>query len=357
LKKICHLTSAHTQEDIRIFHKECVSLADAGYEVYQISCGNTYDKKGVHLIGIGVKPVGRLARMRKTAMLVYQAALKVDADVYHIHDPELLPYGLKLKRLGKKVIFDSHEDIPAQIMDKEYIAKPLRKIVSAGYKVYESYVIKHLDAVVAATPHIAEKFQNRCRKVVTVNNYPRLDDIQFHETPFTEREPIICYAGGISEIRGEKIMTEAMQNVNGTLILAGDSENVSPPPRTKYVGRLNRREINELYGSAVAGLCMLKPVRNYYYSQPIKIYEYMAAGLPYICSDFPLWQELAAASGAGICVNPENTAELSKAISTLLLDRKKAETMGKRGREYVIKHCTWSIEEKSLLSLYETIGA
>ncbi|MBE6084386.1 MAG: glycosyltransferase family 4 protein [Selenomonas ruminantium] len=229
LKKICHLTSAHTQEDIRIFHKECVSLADAGYEVYQISCGNTYDKKGVHLIGIGVKPVGRLARMRKTAMLVYQAALKVDADVYHIHDPELLPYGLKLKRLGKKVIFDSHEDIPAQIMDKEYIAKPLRKIVSAGYKVYESYVIKHLDAVVAATPHIAEKFQNRCRKVVTVNNYPRLDDIQFHETPFTEREPIICYAGGISEIRGEKIMTEAMQNVNGTLILAGDSENVSPP--------------------------------------------------------------------------------------------------------------------------------
>ncbi len=227
--KVCHLTSAHTQEDIRIFHKECVSLVSAGYEVYQISCGEIYEKKGVHLIGIGPKPAGRMARMRNTARVVYKAALKVDADVYHIHDPELLPYGLKLKRRGKKVIFDSHEDVPAQIMDKEYIAKPLRKLVSCCYRAYESYVVKQLDAVVAATPHIAEKFQNRCRKVVTVNNYPRLDDIQFHETSFTEREPIICYAGGISEIRGEKIMTEAMQNVNGTLILAGDSENVSLP--------------------------------------------------------------------------------------------------------------------------------
>ena len=355
--KICHLTSAHTQEDIRIFHKECVSLAQAGYEVYQISCGDTYDKKGVHLLGIGPKPSGRLSRMKDTARMIYEAAVKVDADVYHIHDPELLPYGLKLKKLSKIVIFDSHEDIPAQIMDKEYIPKALRKIISLLFKVYESYVVRQLDAVVAATPHIAEKFQGRCRKVVTVNNYPRLDDIKFHEMPFSEREPIICYAGGISEIRGEKIMVEAMENVDGTLIMAGDHEIMSMGGGTEYVGRLDRKGINELYGNAVAGLCILKPIKNYYYSQPIKIYEYMAAGLPYVCSDFPLWRKLAEASGAGICVEPKNIVGISTAISSLLTDRNKAQAMGRKGREYVIKHCNWSNEEQSLLSLYKTIGA
>ena len=53
--KACHMTSAHNQEDIRIFYKECVSLASAGYDVYQISSGSNYEKNGVQLIGIGTK--------------------------------------------------------------------------------------------------------------------------------------------------------------------------------------------------------------------------------------------------------------------------------------------------------------
>ena len=222
--KVCHLTSAHPQEDIRIFHKECVSLAEAGYDTYQISCGSTYDKQGVHLIGIGEQKNGRIKRMLISSKEVYKAAVKLDADVYHFHDPELLPYGLKLKHLGKKVIFDSHEDVAAQIMDKEWIPKPVRAIVSQLYRSYETHVVKKLDAVIAATPHIANSFNGRCSKVVVINNYPKLDDIQFHDTPFSERDPIICYAGGINEIRGEKIMIEAMRDVKGTLIIAGNHE-------------------------------------------------------------------------------------------------------------------------------------
>ena len=83
----------------------------------------------------------------------------------------------------------------------------------------------------------------------------------------------------------------------------------------------------------------------------------MAAGLPYVCSDFPLWRKLAEASGAGICVEPKNIVGISTAISSLLTDRNKAQAMGRKGREYVIKHCNWSNEEQSLLSLYKTIGA
>ena len=354
--KVCHFTSAHTQEDIRIFHKECVSLANAGYDIYQISCGTTYENKGVHLVGIGDAPSGRLERMTKTARKAYKIAKELNADVYHFHDPELMPYGLKLKRKGKKVIFDSHEDVPAQIMDKYWIPKPLRKMVSDVFRLYETHVVKKLDAVVVATSYIGEKFKGRAKEVVIVNNYPKLDDIVFHDTPFEDRDRIICYAGGIDENRGEKIMIEATTGVDVELIIAGDHIPMEIEEGIKYVGKLDRFGINELYGKAIAGLCILKPIDNYFHSKPIKIYEYMAAGLPYICSDFPGWRKVAEESGAGICVDPRDIEGIRNIIRNLINNPIKAQEMGKKGREYVVKNCTWSNEEKRLLLLYKKIG-
>ena len=220
--KICHFTSVHSNSDIRIFVKECSTLAQAGYVVYLVAQGESRIENGVHVIGLGKIPQGRKRRMRDFAKAIYEKAKSLDCDIYHFHDPELLPYGVKLKKMGKKVIFDSHEDVPAQILDKDWIPYPLRKIVSVIYKTYETYAVGKFDAVVAATPHIGEMFKGRAQRVVVVNNYPKLDDIQFHDTPFTERERIVCYAGGIDELRGEKVMVEAMKGVEGTLIIAGD---------------------------------------------------------------------------------------------------------------------------------------
>lgn len=107
--KVCHMTSAHDPEDIRIFHKECVSLAKAGYDVYLVQPGDSYEKNGVHLVGLSAPAQGRMEHFLHSAKNAYKKALEVDADIYHLHDPELLGYGLKLKRRGKKVTFDSHE--------------------------------------------------------------------------------------------------------------------------------------------------------------------------------------------------------------------------------------------------------
>lgn len=356
MSKVCHITSAHDSTDIRIFYKECMSLANKGYEVYEVARGEKFEKDGIHIMGVGQISESRYKRMTEGAKQVYQKALELNCDIYHFHDPELLPYGLKLKRRGKKVIFDSHEDVPGQIFGKTWIPKPLRVVVSRLYRKYETYVVKQLDAVVAATPHIAEKFEGRARKVVIVNNYPKLDDIEFHNTSFAERDAIVCYAGGIGDLRGEKIMIEAMKDVNGVLILAGEHEEKEIKEGTiKYIGKIDRVGINKLYGQAIVGLCILKPIENYYYSQPIKMYEYMAAGLPFICSDFPGWRKIAEESKAGICVNPNDTELIGKMISMLLLDRDKAQSMGRSGREYVLNHCTWNIEEQSLLSLYDEV--
>lgn len=356
MKKICHMTSAHPWNDIRIFVKECQSLVSAGNEVYLVCEGINREENGVHIVGCGEKPASRRERMRGFARKVYERAVALDCDIYHLHDPELLPCGVKLKKLGKKVIFDSHEDIPGQILDKGWLPFPVRKLVSMAYKLYETNCVKQFDAVVTATPHIAELFIGRCNKVVAVNNYPKFDDIEFHDTPFDQRDSIVCYAGRISEIRGVNIMLEAMEGIDATLILAGPGDTVSNKGESiKYLGCIDHSEVNKLYGDAVVGLCILKPTPNYYYSKPIKMYEYMMAGLPFICSDFPAWKDLVQKSGAGVCVNAENVQEVRKGILELLNNRKMAQEMGQKGREWVVKNCNWDTEKKTLISLYEAM--
>lgn len=349
------MTSAHRQEDIRIFIKECSSLAAAGYEVYQVSRGTSYEKNGVHLVGVGEISGNRLVRMLKGAKSVYRTARKLDADVYHLHDPELLPYGLKLKRAGKKVIFDSHEDVPAQIMDKAWIPAPFRRMVSALYKRYETYVVKRLDAVIVVGPTLVEKFQGRAKRVELISNYPRLDDIQFQTKPFSEREPIVCYAGGVNKLRGEDIMIEAMRDIDGVLLIAGDHQKMEIRGGVRYLGQIDRAGISALYGSAIAGLCFLLPIGNYYFSQPTKLYEYMAAGLPFVCADYPAWKAIAEESGAGICVDINNIAETRQAIRFLLENREKAQEMGRQGRMYVEKSHNWNTNAVKLTQLYSSI--
>ena len=350
--KVCHVTSVHQPEDIRIFHKECVSLSKAGHEVYLVERGDSYTKNGIRVIGIGAPPKGKLSRIRKTSKKAYQEALKINCDVYHLHDPELLPYAIKLKKRGKIVIFDSHEDIPAQIRDKEWIPSFLRAFISALYVRYETKVSKRIDVVVAATPYIASRFEGRAQSILEINNFPNLDDILFHETPFENRDSIVCYVGGISVLRGEKTMIEAMKSVNGKLMLAGHHEKQCLGDQIHYVGQLNREEVNNLYGESVVGLCVLKAAHNYINSQPIKMYEYMAAGIPFICSNFPGWERVANESKAGVCVDPEDVKQISNAINQLLNERKKAQKMGENGRAYVEANCNWHNEEKKLCELY-----
>lgn len=354
--KICHMTSAHERYDVRIFEKECISLSDSGYEVFLAVNDLQENEKcrGVSIVSVSCRSGNRLKRIVYGAKKVYEKALETDAEIYHIHDPELLPYGLKLKRRGKKVIFDSHEDVPAQILGKEWIPFFLRRIVSEIYRGYETHVVKKIDAVAAATPHIKEQFSGRAKKTEVIKNYPKLDDIIFQDTPFEKRAPIICYVGGISETRGEKVMAEAVKGLDATLILAGEHEKLKTG-QVIYTGTLNRKQINELYGRSVVGLVTLLPTANYVYSLPIKMFEYMAAGIPFVASDFPLWKKIVGENSCGVCVDPQNVQAVREACRELLSDLEKGQRMGRAGRKAVMEKYNWRIEEKKLLELYRNL--
>jgi len=353
--KICHVTSIHSQFDDRIYLKECRSLSRAGYDVYLLSKDANLQKDGITFVQCVNPKSSRIIRILRSSSRFFKAAITLDCDVYHFHDPELLPCALKVKKRGKIVIFDSHEDVPSQILDKHWIPYPFRKLVSSIYKRYESYVVKRLDGIVAATPTIAKKFENRAESIVTINNYPIIGDINYHPRNFSELEAKVCYVGGLSEDRGLSVMIKAIQGIPVSLVLAGKYENVEElrsKLNVEYKGYLSRKKIDELYSGVIAGLLLFQPRHNHYHAQPIKMYEYMAAGLPIIASNFQYWKEIIEDNGCGICINPESVEELQQAIEYIDKNRGEAQEMGKRGFELVAKRFNWSVEEQKLIEFY-----
>lgn len=359
MAKVCHVTSVHRSNDIRIFVKECTSLAAAGYDMYLVAPGDSKTEGAIKIIGCGEVPAKRSERVKNFDAKVYEIACAVDADIYHFHDPEMLKYAAKLKKQGKKVIFDSHEDVPAQIESKPWIPAPFRGIISAAYKVYETKYVSRLDAVVTATDYISEQFHGRAKVIISVKNYPRFDDIRCSAVPFTKRSKYACYAGGISYIRGETIMASAMKRIDGLLKLAGvceiNSVKDSRPVNVDYLGRLNRDELNTLYSECRVGLCLLLPVPNHLEALPTKIFEYMASGLPVVVSDFFPCSEDIEKRGYGKIVDVSDEDAVVEAIRFYLNDPEEAEKTGEIGHKIAVNEFNWLNEGKKLLGLYAKI--
>jgi glycosyltransferase involved in cell wall biosynthesis len=336
-----------------------------GYNVSLVVADGKGDevKDGVSIVDIGATTGGRLSRMIKTSLRVFEKAKELDSDVYHVHDPELIHTGLKLKKLGKKVIFDSHEDIPKQILYKPYLNKISKLILSKIFEWYENWSLPKFDYLIAATPFIRDKLLKINPNTVDINNFPFLNKLKI--SSWTHKENAVAYIGGISEIRGIKEVILALsytQNVH--LNLAGSfSEKIFEEKIKKYenwskvntLGFLNRQQVSEVLAKSLAGIVTLYPVTNYITSLPVKMFEYMSAGLPVIASNFLLWREIIEGNQCGICVDPRNPKAIGDAIQYLVDNPQKAEQMGKNGRKVVEQKYNWSREEKKLLTLYRNL--
>lgn len=360
--KVCHMTSVHSPEDGRIFRKECTSLANAGYETYLIQQGDTYDKNGVHIIGFGKPETNRFKRMVNSTSKVYKLALKVNADIYHFHDPELLPVGLKLKKKGKKVIFDSHEDTSALIMEKKYIPGLLRKMVSKTYRAFERHICKRLDGVIYVTPNFKEYFESLNKNCVMLTNYPIVED-GFVEPDYNSKR--LFFAGMVIPLWHHHNILSAMNKIDGvsyTLCGNANQEYLSSLKRkdswekVDYLGRVDYSTVKEEMQKSSIGICILGQSLNNGGSMGCtKMFEEMMAGLPVICSDYKYWKEIIEDNNCGICVSPDDTKGIYKAINKLVNDPQTARIMGLNGRRLVETKYNWENEEKKLLSFYSLI--
>ncbi len=366
--RVAHMSTIHGSLDVRIFYKECRTLAKAGYEVHLVVFdppAASMDRVTFH--GIRRKTEAKyFPRIFSRLSRAYETAKPLRADLYHFHDPELIPIGLLLKLRGAKVVYDVHEDSPREALSLNN-KNPWR---GWAYFVFYSvceWLAKHfLDGMVAATPAIANLFP--VKKTVLVQNFPiveRTDDVK--SLPNSERLPLIAYVGGISLIRGVRQIMEAMALLKdpcARLALAGKflppqiEEEVRRMPgwgRVEFFGWLSRKDVTSLLAQVRVGLVLFHPLPDHIEAQPNKLYEYMAAGVPIIASDFPLWRKMYEPIGCCLFVDPLDPSAIAEAIQWVLNHPREAEMMGQRGEEAVRTRFNWEAEANKLLLFYEEV--
>ncbi len=366
------MTSVHPWDDVRIYHKECRTLAAAGYDVYLIAPKEVPEESleertgGVKVIGVRRRR-GRIWRMSLTTLEVLKHAIRLRADIYHFHDPELIPVGVLLRLLGKRVIYDVHEDVPKQILSKTWIPSGFRGIVAKSAHLVEMVAARLLSGFVAATPSIAKRYP--APKTVVVHNFPLLREVAGELfKPYKERSNSVVYVGGISASRGAVEMVRAMEflptELSARLQLAGTFESALledtlqdlPGWRhVEFLGWIGRDGVVRLLNEARVGLVVLHPQPNYIDSIPVKLFEYLGAGIPVVASDFPLWRQIIGDCKCGLLVDPLNPRAIADAIAWLLKHPEEAEVMGSRGREAVLKRFNWEQEAEKLLRFYEGV--
>jgi glycosyltransferase involved in cell wall biosynthesis len=362
--KIVHLSSAHNDRDVRIFLKECRSLAlkYPNAEVHLILAGVVERlEDGVRVHSVPKRTGIMITRMLRTVNQVRKKALELNGDIYHLHDPELLRIAFRLKRGGKKVIYDAHEDLPRQISGKSYL--PVKGLIAFLTEIIEDFVSARLTGVLAATPFIAERFKKINPNTIDINNFPLESEIQFIAETGIQKENNVCFIGGISPIRGTKELVDAMALTDCQLALAGE---IPFDFRTTLIESAGWENVHELgfvdrntsmliKQKAIAGIVTFLPFPNHVNAQPNKIFEYMAAGLPVIGSNFPMWHDLLEKNKCGICVDPADPKAIAKAITYLKTHPEEAKAMGENGKRLVQETYNWKAEEKKLFEFYQAL--
>jgi glycosyltransferase involved in cell wall biosynthesis len=365
------MTSVHKRYDVRILEKQCVSLVNNGYEVILIVNDDQEDEiyKEVQIISTGFNFKNRIDRILNAKKHILKKALEVNAEIYQFHDPDLLFVGNELKKKGKKVIFDSHEDVPKQILSKVWIPKAIRYFISWSYKLYEKKSVKGYDAVISVTPNIIKRFLKNNPKTFMITNYPILsskDLTIYSSNKQYKNNEYICFAGGISSQWNHDKIISALKNINNVkYLLAGSGDQLyldklkglTGWEKVDYRGKIPHHEVKSLYAKSIVGMAI-----NYSYQSKkegtlgnTKLFEYMEAGLPIICSNHKLWVDIIEEYKCGIYVNPNSVEDIEKAVRWILKNPEEAKKMGINGRQAVLDKYNWKEQEKILLQLYKNI--
>jgi glycosyltransferase involved in cell wall biosynthesis len=362
------LTSAHPVDDVRLRGKIARSFADMGCEVFFV--GPT-DTAGLSPDGVQVVPIRpgrrRLGRMLFGAAEAAIRAMRCRADLYWFADPELLPWALLMRAAGARLVYDAHEDSPRAILTREYLPELTRRLTARSLEVFEDLCARRMAHVVAATPAIGTRFRLVNSDTIVLNNYPWLSEIASDEAgPSTRRDDRVVYVGGISRERGIMEMIRAMESLPASSRLRLDLVGQFETPellaearlesgwnRVDFHGPLPRAEARDIMRRGTIGLIVFQPVPNHTSAQPNKLFEYMAAGLPVVASDFDLWESMLAGEESGITVNPMNPMAIGEALAALEAAPARAREMGSKGSSSVRNRFNWEAEVDKLKQMVD----
>jgi len=367
---VCHVTTVHGPFDDRIFHKECLSLVRAGYEVHLVAVHDRDEVvDGVHIHALPTPP-GRLARITRWPLLAYRKVLSIHPRICHFHDPELLMVGMALRLRGCRVVFDVHENVAEQIREgKDYMPRALRLLLSLSYRAVELICTSGMTTV-----HVVDSIAASYRHPrVVLRNLPKLEVAPSGSArPLKSRPRLIHTAGLISRERGAMTMISvaadlARRGMDFELRLVGRIhealhremiaaiQRAGLADRVTLVGWVSFERSQEELAEGDIGLALSQKVANVHRSLPIKLMEYMRFGLPVVATDVECWKPYVLGIGSGLLVDVNRPEQIADSIQWLLRHPEESRQMGLRGRRAVETHLCWDREQQKLLDLYDRL--
>ncbi|RPI66165.1 MAG: glycosyltransferase, partial [Geobacteraceae bacterium] len=336
--KVCHVISGYHRTDARIFYRQCQSLRKHGFEVCILTNDGHSNEviEGIPIVSCTKTPVSRWQQLLMASRLFYDQALAIDADVYQLHSPELLPLGVKLKRRGKTIVYDAHEDMPNHILEKEWLPHWSRQLVSRAFALYMNRALRAFDQIISPHSHVVRSLQERLGKGILVANFPLIKERQeWSEDEYLARKNLFCYSGTVYSYSNQATTAAALSELEDAYYqIAGyiDDEQremlrkSAAGSRISCLDRLSQVELAKFYNRSIAGIVVYDYKLNLgnrlgsYGTN--KIFEYMEAGLPIICTDYDLWKDIVDRYKCGICVKPGDIAGLRQAMCTIMEDKK-----------------------------------
>ncbi|TYB33572.1 MAG: glycosyltransferase family 4 protein [Flexistipes sinusarabici] len=365
--KVCVVSPVHTSNDVRVFHKVCKTLVKNEYEVV-LYCR---DKKNTVKDGVAIKSVPTLRRLFRFFYIpiLFIRILREKAHCYHFNNPDALPLAILMKKMGFRVVYDTHEDFRKRILQREWIPIKFRKIISNMVFSLEKKLANIADGFFVTQEELTNIYDN----AILLRNAPIIDQ-NFIDTVSTKsryivrQKPMAIYVGhSLTPARGVEQMINAIEIVNKEkevgLWLIGKIERnylekISKLPGYKYVEHLSYMDYVDAMAyvkNADAGLVTILDVGDHKNSSANKLYEYMLFKTPFIASDFDKWKNEIGDLNAGIFVDPSSVNDIASAIKRIVGKETAKKNMGEIGQEYIMKEFNWNKEAKKLVNLYQRI--
>lgn len=366
---ICVASTVHICSDTRIYFKQVLTLS-LRYKV------DYYAKKSKRFMP---RPSGKFIPLVEgnslliriiNNFLLFKYLIKSNYAVYHFHDPELVVLSILLRLRQKKVIFDMHEDLSKQILNKEYMPFVVRHILSLIMRCFQKFYTFIFYYLVLAEDSYGRQYNNKIN-IEIIHNYPLLQKkykIQYDFCDFN-----MVYVGDLRKVRGVfeclNLLIYAKKRIKKiNLSLIGsfadkDEEDKFMKKASEaevtnsiiYYGRMPNEDIYDILIRSDLGLALLHPIKNYINSYPTKLFEYMSVGLPVLCSNFDLWKSIVENVNCGHTVDPFDTVTAFRIIDEYLLNQKSLKMYGINGRNAVNQNYNWEKESQYLIEIYENI--
>ena len=364
---VCHVTSAHSRYDGRIFLKQCSSLAKNNYNVTLLCCDTLDDevKNNVNVVSIDKHFSSLRDRIFNSKRMLKKKCLEINADIYQFHDPDLLSLALYMKRKKKVVIFDSHEDYPSLFLERQNIPFFLRKFLSSIYLLYEKHIFKKIDGVICVADYQLDRIKKINSNAVIITNYPIIDN-DFKKNKNVKNT--LCFAGGVRADWNHDTVIKAIKDIDDVKYIVAGSykesyletlKSYKGFEKVEFLGKLDKKGVKDLYSNSNVGIALCSYRPNTCYKKGslgnTKIFEYMMYELPVIFTDFDVFKNILKEGKFGIAVNPYDSKEVEAMLRYLLDNPKIAKEMGSIGRKLVVEKYNWETQAKILIKFYNDV--